>query len=182
MSEKNESSQNFEQSMARLEQIVRAMERGDVPLEQYLKLFEEGTALVRRCSSLLDGAELQIRQVMKGPDGAPVEMKFKKMTDFQERLDQYRSFMEAYLSQHCFLNPDEPQQKLFEAMRYSLLAGGKRLRPVLVLEFCRMCGGDWQAAAPFAAAVEMVHTYSLIHDDLPCMDDDDYPPGTPDQS
>ncbi len=96
------------------------------------------------------------------------------MTDFQERLDQYRSFMEAYLSQHCFLNPDEPQQKLFEAMRYSLLAGGKRLRPVLVLEFCRMCGGDWQAAAPFAAAVEMVHTYSLIHDDLPCMDNDDY--------
>ena len=82
--------------------------------------------------------------------------------------------MEAYLSQHCFLNPDEPQQKLFEAMRYSLLAGGKRLRPVLVLEFCRMCGGDWQAAAPFAAAVEMVHTYSLIHDDLPCMDNDDY--------
>ena len=96
------------------------------------------------------------------------------MTDCQERLDQYRSFMEAYLSQHCFLNPDEPQQKLFEAMRYSLLAGGKRLRPVLVLEFCRMCGGDWQAAAPFAAAVEMVHTYSLIHDDLPCMDNDDY--------
>ena len=78
MSEKNESSQNFEQSMARLEQIVRAMERGDVPLEQSLKLFEEGTALVSRCSSLLDGAELQIRQVMKGPDGAPVEMEFQE--------------------------------------------------------------------------------------------------------
>lgn len=54
------------------------MERGDVPLEQSLKLFEEGTALVRRCSSLLDGAELQIRQVMKGPDGAPVEMEFQE--------------------------------------------------------------------------------------------------------
>ena len=78
MSEKNESSQNFEQSMARLEQIVRAMERGDVPLEQSLKLFEEGTALVRRCSSLLDGAELQIRQVMNGPDVAPVEMEFQE--------------------------------------------------------------------------------------------------------
>ena len=68
MSEKNEQSQSFEQSMARLEQIVRAMERGDVPLEESLKLFEEG--------SLLDGAELQIKQVMKGPDGAPVEMEF----------------------------------------------------------------------------------------------------------
>ena len=76
MSEQNEQSQSFEQSMARLEQIVRAMERGDVPLEESLKLFEEGTALVRRCSGLLDWAELQIKQVMKGPDGAPVEMEF----------------------------------------------------------------------------------------------------------
>ena len=75
MSEQNEQSQSFEQSMARLEQIVRAMERGDVPLEESLKLLE-GTALVRRCSGLLDGAELQIKQVMKGPDGAPVEMEF----------------------------------------------------------------------------------------------------------
>mgnify|MGYP000008105642 FL=1 len=76
MSEQNEQSQSFEQSMARLEQIVRAMERGDVPLEESLKLFEEGTALLRRCSGFLDGAELQIKQVMKGPDGAPVEMEF----------------------------------------------------------------------------------------------------------
>ena len=76
MSEKNEQSQSFEQSMARLEQIVRAMERGDVPLEESLKLFEEGTSLVRQCGGLLDGAELQIKQVMKGPDGAPVEMEF----------------------------------------------------------------------------------------------------------
>ena len=68
-----------------------------------------------------------------------------------------------------------PQKRLFEAMRYSLLAGGKRIRPVLTLEFCRVCGGDWKQAVPFAAAVEMVHTYSLIHDDLPCMDNDDLP-------
>lgn len=59
-------------------------------------------------------------------------------------------------------------------MRYSLLAGGKRIRPILTLEFCRICGGDWQSAVPFACALEMVHTYSLIHDDLPCMDNDDY--------
>ena len=58
-----------------------------------------------------------------------------------------------------------------EAMRYSLLAGGKRIRPVLALAFARLCGGIWQEALPFACAVEMVHTYSLIHDDLPCMDD-----------
>ena len=54
------------------------------------------------------------------------------------------------------------------------MAGGKRLRPIFAFEFCRLCGGDWHTAAPFAAAVEMIHTYSLIHDDLPCMDNDDY--------
>lgn len=63
--------------MQRLEQIVRTMERGDVPLEQSLQLFEEGTALVRQCGSLLDRAEMQVKQVMKGPDGAPVETEFQ---------------------------------------------------------------------------------------------------------
>lgn len=101
------------------------------------------------------------------------------MTDFATRLKEYQSFIEAYLRETCFVNDSEPQQRLFEAMRYSLLAGGKRLRPVLVFEFCRICGGDWQSAAPFASAVEMVHTYSLIHDDLPCMDNDDYRRGLP---
>ena len=91
----------------------------------------------------------------------------------KERTNAYRAFVEDWLGS-CFRYPQEPQQTLFEAMRYSLLAGGKRLRPLFVLDFCRMCGGDWKKAAPFAAAVEMIHTYSLIHDDLPCMDNDDY--------
>ena len=64
-------------------------------------------------------------------------------------------------------------------MKYSLLAGGKRLRPIMAFEFCRLCGADWQKATPFAAAIEMIHTYSLIHDDLPCMDNDDYRRGRP---
>ncbi len=68
---------------------------------------------------------------------------------------------------------------LDEAMRYSLLAGGKRVRPALVLEFCRLFGGNPSDAVPFAAAVEMIHTFSLIHDDLPCMDDDDLRRGRP---
>ena len=66
-----------------------------------------------------------------------------------------------------------------EAMKYSLGIGGKRIRPVLVLEFCRLCGGDINDALPFAAAIEMIHTYSLIHDDLPCMDNDDMRRGMP---
>ena len=90
------------------------------------------------------------------------------------KLLEYQKYIETYLDEKCFCYEAEPQRILFEAMRYSLLAGGKRLRPVFVFDFCRMCGGDWKAAAPFAAAIEMVHTYSLIHDDLPCMDNDDY--------
>lgn len=92
--------------------------------------------------------------------------------EFEQTLKQYQTAVESYLD-GCFTQ-DRPQKRLFEAMRYSLLAGGKRIRPVLLLEFCRICGGDWQKAMPFAAAIEMVHTYSLIHDDLPCMDNDDY--------
>lgn len=83
---------------------------------------------------------------------------------------------ERFLSDRlCSLTAsEEPQKDLFDAMRYSLLAGGKRLRPFLVREFCRVCGGTEENADHAAAAIEMIHTYSLIHDDLPCMDNDDY--------
>ena len=72
----NENNATFEQNMARLEQIVRSLERGDAPLEESLKLFEEGTGLVRACGKLLDEAELQVKKVMVGLDGAPVEGEF----------------------------------------------------------------------------------------------------------
>lgn len=91
-----------------------------------------------------------------------------------ERTNEYRSYIEQYLKNWYARFHNEPQSKLFEAVEYSLLAGGKRLRPVFTFEFCRMCGADWKKAAPFAAAIEMIHTYSLIHDDLPSMDNDDY--------
>ena len=72
----NEKNATFEQNMSRLEQIVRTLERGDAPLEESLKLFEEGTGLVRACGALLDQAELQVKKVMVGPNGAPVEGDF----------------------------------------------------------------------------------------------------------
>ena len=97
----------------------------------------------------------------------------------EQRSAQYRAFIEDYLKIIYQEFKDEPQKSLFEAMEYSLLAGGKRLRPIFVMDFCRMCGGDWKNAAPFAAAVEMIHTYSLIHDDLPSMDNDDFRRGRP---
>ena len=86
----------------------------------------------------------------------------------------YKAHVEDFLKALYARFQREPQARLFDAMEYSLQAGGKRLRPILCFEFCRLCCGDWKKATPLAAAVEMVHTYSLIHDDLPCMDDDDY--------
>lgn len=71
------------------------------------------------------------------------------------------------------------QRVILEAMEYSLMAGGKRLRPVLMLEFCRMCGGDVSKYLDIACTIEMIHTFSLVHDDLPCMDNDDYRRGIP---
>jgi len=101
------------------------------------------------------------------------------MKNFEERSREYREYVQTYLKDWYGRFHSEPQSKLFEAMEYSLLAGGKRLRPVFAFEFCRLCGEDWKKAAPFAAAIEMIHTYSLIHDDLPCMDNDDFRRGRP---
>ena len=73
----NPQNKTFEESMARLEQIVRAMERGDVALEESLKLFQEGTELVRGCQKLLDDAQLQVKKIMTAPDGSHVEEDFQ---------------------------------------------------------------------------------------------------------
>ena len=90
---------------------------------------------------------------------------------FDARYGEYRDAVEAFLDG---LFADKPHwADLYDAMRYSLLAGGKRIRPVLTLEFARLSGMDWHKALPVACALELVHTYSLIHDDLPCMDNDD---------
>ncbi len=97
----------------------------------------------------------------------------------EQRLREYRDFIEEYLTAFYGKFHKEPQKQLFDAMQYSLLGGGKRLRAVFAFEFCRMCCGDWKKAAPFAAAVEMIHAYSLIHDDLPSMDNDDFRRGKP---
>lgn len=101
------------------------------------------------------------------------------MSDFLSRMDGYVAAAEAFLGRQFDLGEPVPQKTVLEAMRYSLLAGGKRLRPVLTMEFCRAAGGDWHDAVPFGCALEMIHTYSLIHDDLPCMDNDDLRRGRP---
>lgn len=95
-----------------------------------------------------------------------------------ERLEEYAALTERALDE-WLPESDLPQRRVFDAARYSLLSGGKRLRPALLLEFYRLCGGKVEEALPFACALEMIHTYSLIHDDLPCMDDDDLRRGKP---
>ena len=93
-------------------------------------------------------------------------------------MKSYRDRVDKALEQ--YFAPENPQvTRTLDAMRYSTMIGGKRIRPILVLEFCRMCGGDTEEAMSFACALEMVHTSSLIHDDLPCMDNDDYRRGKP---
>ena len=96
----------------------------------------------------------------------------------EETLARYASQIEEALAEALPSDPDTPPD-LLEAMRYSLMAGGKRLRPILVLLAAEACGADPRDAMPAACAVEMVHTYSLIHDDLPAMDDDDLRRGQP---
>lgn len=97
---------------------------------------------------------------------------------WSERYPEYCSMIEAALPQ--YLPPVTlPQGKVCEAMAYSLLDGGKRIRGCLTLAMCELCGGEVQSALPLSCAIEMVHAYSLIHDDLPCMDNDDLRRGKP---
>ena len=97
----------------------------------------------------------------------------------EDRLKEYTEFVETAIRAYSLEKRLGLQKSVANAMDYSLEAGGKRIRPVLVLEFCRICGGNWKNAVSAACAIEMIHTFSLIHDDLPCMDNDDYRRGKP---
>jgi geranylgeranyl diphosphate synthase type II len=98
--------------------------------------------------------------------------------DLNQYMKERAALVECALAETVAAK-DGPATRLFEAMRYSLLASGKRLRPVLALAACEAVGGPREASLGFACALEMIHTYSLIHDDLPCMDDDDLRRGRP---
>lgn len=101
-----------------------------------------------------------------------IEMDIAKLlAENSEKIDVY---LEKYLQ-----TDEKELETLYEAMRYSTLSGGKRIRPFLVMEFCRLFGGCEEAAIPFACAIEYVHTSSLIHDDMPCMDNDALRRGRP---
>ncbi|MGN0149623.1 MAG: polyprenyl synthetase family protein [Clostridia bacterium] len=94
--------------------------------------------------------------------------------ELKDRIKIIDNALERFLPEK-----DNSQSAIYRAMRYSVFAGGKRLRPILMTEVCRMCGGNLDDVMPFACAMEMIHTYSLIHDDLPAMDNDDMRRGMP---
>ncbi len=98
--------------------------------------------------------------------------------DAMERYENYRAMVEYWLAGR-FVPSEDGADGLRQAMTYTLIPGGKRVRPVLCLEFARICGAEPEDAVPVACAVELLHTYSLIHDDLPCMDDDAQRRGKP---
>ena len=100
-------------------------------------------------------------------------MSMDYFSEYKTIQDEINAALGACFSESC------PQKELLDAMRYSLLAGGKRIRPLLLMKFCEISGGDRAAALPAACGIEMLHTYSLIHDDLPCMDNDDLRRGKP---
>lgn len=102
------------------------------------------------------------------------------MSNFKEKLSEYIAFTEENLKKYSLCpGAVSAQENLIKAMNYSLEAGGKRIRPVLVYAFCEACGKDYRTASAPACGIEMIHTFSLIHDDLPAMDNDDFRRGKP---
>ena len=93
-------------------------------------------------------------------------------------FDYYKPLIEDRID-YLLPETEAPYNEVVKAARYSLKLGGKRIRPIIMMEFCRLFGGKAEDAIDFAIALEMIHTYSLIHDDLPCMDNDDFRRGKP---
>ena len=98
--------------------------------------------------------------------------------DIAKLLTENTEFIDFYLAKNLE-TPEKELETLYSSMRYSALSGGKRIRPFLVTEFCRLFGGKTEAAVDFACAIEYVHASSLVHDDMPCMDNDDLRRGKP---
>ncbi len=99
--------------------------------------------------------------------------------DFYKELKQYQNIINKELDKYIKINENCPEKKLIESARYSLLAGGKRLRPILMLKSYSMFNNRIEECIPFAVAIEMIHNFSLIHDDMPCIDNDDFRHGKP---
>ena len=176
---------DFEKKLGQLEKIVQKMEGGELNLDEALKSFESGVKLSRECQSSLDEAELKVkktsfciriwksrrRRLRRGRVMSLLDAFEDEILFFEENLQSY-FLSKPHLDHGGF-------QSLMESVQYSLSSGGKRFRPLLSLLTARALGKPLEQALPVALAVEFIHTYSLIHDDLPCMDNDDLRRGKP---
>lgn len=189
---------DFEGAMERLEEIVRELEHGDVPLEKAIDLFQQGMKLSQLCGNKLEQVERKIEMITEmdgelrkkplAPGWKGTVMSRSEHSPELHAAGGERQPLSTYISGVTEAVLQELETTLpavwtvpghlKDAMNYSLQAGGKRLRPLLVVAACEALGGSREAALPVAAAIEMVHTYSLIHDDLPAMDNDDYRRGS----
>nr|AAM21639.1 geranylgeranyl pyrophosphate synthase [Cistus creticus] len=149
--------------------------RSRIPNFSSFKGFMASSSNFRSVSSSSSSSSSFIASVLSGKDTMKGEEENSGF-DFQSYMDQMADSVNQALESAVSLR--EPL-KIHEAMRYSLLAGGKRVRPLLCIAACELVGGDVSVAMPAACAVEMIHTMSLIHDDLPCMDNDDLRRGKP---
>jgi exodeoxyribonuclease VII small subunit len=170
-----------------LDTIVKKLEDGDIPLEQSLQLFERGVQLSRFCHARLEEAERRIEILNERGQLQDASSLLNESAEHQpskgkvrrvEYIDARRAEVEQALAAILPPMPTCPQV-VYDAMAYSLLAGGKRLRPLLCLASADAVGGDRSLALPAACAIELIHTYSLIHDDLPAMDNDTMRRGRP---
>ena len=153
MSDETKNKPALEDNFAELEDILKQMEQPEISLEQSFLLYQSGVEKLKECN------------VMLAYGGADMDIK----AEIGRHTDEAEQIITSYL-------PEEKgyQKTVIEAMNYSFLAGGKRLRPILMLETYRLFGGKSKVIEPFMAAIEMIHTYSLVHDDLPAMDNDEY--------
>ena len=158
-----EERQSLEEMFAQLEGVIAEMEKDGISLEHSFDLYNKGMGLLKECSKSIDEVEKKVLIL----DEDERRMNFKE--EYQKRIESIESILEKYLP------VQEGYQKIImEAMEYSLMAGGKRLRPMLMKESFTLFGGEGEIIEPFMAAIEMIHTYSLVHDDLPAMDNDEY--------
>ena len=185
--------ERFDELLLRLRSLVERLEGGHISLEDGLRCFEEGMTLCRRGGEILDSAERRVEVLLgNGKDGiqdadgavrtCPQHTRRRRMSKTFD-LDTWATARRAEIENTLKARlppPEEDPGRLLEAMRYSVLAPGKRIRPLLAMAAAEAVGST--SSEPIrlaAAAIELVHTYSLVHDDLPAMDDDDTRRGQP---
>ena len=150
----------------KLDEIQKMMQSEEISLEDSFRYYAEAMELLKQCDDQIGTVEKKV--LMLDEDGEKHELNNWE----NERENKVKELEEIIVS---YLPKQEGFQKvIMEAMEYSLMAGGKRLRPMLMMETYRMFGGTSDIIRPFLAAQEMIHTYSLVHDDLPAMDNDEY--------